>query len=209
MILGIVGRSGSGKSTMAGYLVRTKRYTAINLADPLKRFCKEIYGFTDNQLWGPSADRNAPDQRFPREDGSFLTPREALQTLGTEWGRACYEDTWVDYCMNASFKILGGQLYDSISGFNSPWIDKIMKKHSEGVVIGDVRFKNEVSKLRESGAKIIKLNSPWAPTLTAGVEGHASEKFDIPDDLVDHVIEVPKGLPAFYAEIDVLLERLK
>lgn len=209
MILGIIGRSGSGKSTMADYLTRNKGYSTINLADPLKRFAKEVYGFTDVQLWGPSSARNAPDTRYPRQDGTFLTPREALQKLGTEWGRSCYEDTWVDYCMTASSKILAGEAYDPTTGFSSNWYDRIMRSHVHGVVIGDVRFKNEVSRLRECGAVVVKLESSWAPALSAGVEGHASEKFDIPDEEIDHVITVPKGLPSFYSEIDRFLGRTR
>ncbi len=77
MIVGIVGRSidptgamcslGAGKDTVADTLVSAHRFQKIGMADPLKRFCQEVYGFTYEQLWGPSEFRNKPDERYPRE----------------------------------------------------------------------------------------------------------------------------------------------
>lgn len=208
VILGIIGRSGSGKSTMADYLIRQRRMVSIAQADPLKRFAQEVYGFTNTQLWGPSEARNAPDERYPRPDGTFLTPREALQLLGTEWGRRCYEDTWVDYCMADCSRILNGEAYEPWCRFNTKWHKRIFRKRPSGIVITDIRFANEVNRVREGGAIVIKLESSWAPVLEAGVKDHASEKFDIPDSSVDHVLEVPKGLPAFYSAVDGLLQKI-
>lgn len=208
MIIGILGRAGSGKTTMADYLARNKKYVVVNLADPLKRIAKEVYGFSDMQLWGASEHRNSPDKRYPRADGTFLTPREALQRLGTEWGRTCYEDTWVEYAMRTASRVLHGEAYDPVEEFSSTWWNKVFKKKCSGVAIPDVRFQNEVDSVKEGGGVIVKLESDWAPQLSAGVEGHASEKLDIRPETIDHILNVPKGLPNFYREIDSLLLRL-
>ena len=68
-VIGLAGKAGSGKSTVARHLVKQYGYVEIALADAVKRIAKQLYGFTDEQLWGPSEARNAPDLRYPREHG--------------------------------------------------------------------------------------------------------------------------------------------
>lgn len=63
-IVGITGQAGSGKDTVADRFVEEHGYVKIALADPLKRLGREVFGFTDTQLWGPSEHRNAHDKRY-------------------------------------------------------------------------------------------------------------------------------------------------
>lgn len=46
----------------------------------------------------------------------YVTPRLALQTLGTEWGRALYENIWVDLLIrntrNGKFIVTDGRFYN-------------------------------------------------------------------------------------------------
>ena len=68
------------------------------------------------------------------------SPRHALQTLGTEWGRNLIgPNLWVDLC-----------------------IRKIKKSVQEGglVVVDDMRFPNEYHALREYGAYMVKVVRP-------------------------------------------------
>lgn len=207
MILGISGRSGSGKSTMADYLVKNKGFVSISLSDPLKRFCQEVYGFSEAQLWGRSENRSCPDKRYQRKDGTFLSAREALQRLGTEWGRTCYENTWVDLCISSAQRVLQGDHYDPVRGFNHTLWESIFKEKVKGVVIPDIRYDNEADRIKDSGGVIVRLSAQWSSAIADGVEGHDSEN-GINSGLVDHVLEVPKGLQNFYREIDSLMPRL-
>ncbi len=90
MIIGITGRANAGKDTIADVLVRKHDFVKIGLADPIKRACKVWFDWSDETLWGPSANRNIIDPRYGK------TPREALQKLGTEFARAYYPNVWVD-----------------------------------------------------------------------------------------------------------------
>lgn len=56
-IIMLVGSAGVGKDTIANQMV-VYGGAAIAQADPLKRFASKIFGFTDEQLWGPSELRN-------------------------------------------------------------------------------------------------------------------------------------------------------
>lgn len=97
LVIGIAGRAGSGKDTVADMLREHHGFTVVGFADPLKRFMMDTFGFSERQLWGPSQNRNEPDHRWLKPDGTYLTPREALQTLATEWGRKLAPDFLVRY----------------------------------------------------------------------------------------------------------------
>jgi len=172
MIIGITGRAGSGKDTVADILVQKHGFVKIAFADPMKRFCKEVFAFTDEQLWGPSSTRNKPDLRYPKGDGSCLIPRHALQQLGTEWGRACYPDVWVDYALRVANRLLN---YPTRGYDPATWPDWTGKyPPTSGVVISDVRFPNEMRRLRASGAHIIKTTYDSGQNVSSN---HESERY--------------------------------
>lgn len=202
--LGIHGAAGSGKDTVADYIIKTFGGEKIALADPMKHFCRTILGFNEVQLWGPSANRNKPD---PRYDGPLraasghiarvkltehaphwllevlphftneqrikaatdltawledvlsqrdITPRYALQTLGTEWGRAQDQDIWLKYAdLDAQRRELSGY-----------------------AIIPDCRFLNEGAFLHAKGAPLLELVRPGVEgddAMAAGVAAHPSE----------------------------------
>jgi hypothetical protein len=129
VIIGISGKAGVGKDTATDLLVERFGFVKVALADPLKRICKEVFAFTDEQLWGSSEKRNAPDERYLNE----LTPRLALQKLGTEWGRECYENVWIDHALRAARDIKAGWGYDPKQG-----VITVAGIRGGGVVIPDV-----------------------------------------------------------------------
>jgi len=88
-IVGVTGQAGSGKDTVADHLVNNHGYVKIALADPIKRFGREVFGFTDTQLWGPSEHRNAHDKRYDyfcevRPGGTRFTPSTKLSQVSGE-----------------------------------------------------------------------------------------------------------------------------
>ena len=59
-LIGLAGRAGSGKDTVAALLKDVYGCMPIALADALKRFCVDVFGISPPLLWGPSEDRNKP-----------------------------------------------------------------------------------------------------------------------------------------------------
>jgi hypothetical protein len=188
LIIGVSGVAGSGKSTVADILTDL-RFVTISLADPIKRLVRDLYAFTDEQLWGPSACRNEPDKRYPRADGTFLTPREALQRFGTEAGRACYDNTWVDRCLLNAQLVLSGQFaYAQALGvhdYRGPGRPEV-----RGVAIPDVRFMNEIAAIHAAGGVVIRIVRPGAGLEgAAGAHGSETEQASIPDSEFDYVLD--------------------
>lgn len=231
-----VGTAGAGKDTLADLLVSHASFTKVALADPLKRVVRDLYRFTDMQLWGPSHMRNEPDTRYPREhtwkvaslvermrstesfscaccgqkvgksyDGHpdagaatqcYLTPRYALQILGTEGARHCYVDTWVNYATNIASDLLkvdslgrAKWMYDVKQGLRAPFEEGDPTKNA-GVAIPDVRFRNEVDGLRARGTTLIRVKR-HAKGLANAAGMHPSEResTEIPDSAFDVVFE--------------------
>jgi hypothetical protein len=226
MLIGISGFAGSGKDATADFMVKDLGFTKVALADPLKRIARDVYAFTDEQLWGPSQARNAPDLRYPRPcklcGGSgdryvsnddpiepclschgarvtYLTPREALQKLGTEWGRECYPNTWVDLCIRTAGVLLHfpDARYEQKKGLyrvvdpkeELHSADLIYRDRVKGVAVPDVRFKNEIKAIRGAGGKVIRIVRPGAGLDGAGsLHVSETEQAGIPDSEFDFVI---------------------
>ncbi len=167
MIIGLSGVAGSGKDTVGGFLVRDCCFESMAFADPMKRFCKEMFGWGDDRLYGSSSQRNAPD-----EIHGGLTARRALQTLGI-WGRDCYQDVWVDYTIRKAR-------------------ERLAYFRSDGVVITDVRFKNERDAIWKAGGRVWRIVRPGAG-LVGAAGAHVSET-ELTDDMpYDRVINNNDG----------------
>jgi len=213
MIIGISGLAGSGKDTCADFLVRDHGFVKVALADPIKRMTAEAFGFSYEQLWGASSERNKPDERYPRSHGPiykdgrcaccghslvgaferemqcYLTPRFALQRLGTEWGRGCYDNVWVEYAVRVAEVLSDGRHYYDPS-HRCNMLYEVNHSTPSSVVIPDVRFKNEIDGLRAHGAKLIRVVRPSAGLAgAAGQHTSETEQASIPDSVFDTVIQ--------------------
>jgi hypothetical protein len=59
-VVAISGQAGSGKDVVSRMIAEQTNGTIIALADPLKQTVQDIYGFSNDQLWGDSAQRSIP-----------------------------------------------------------------------------------------------------------------------------------------------------
>lgn len=129
-VIGLFGQSGSGKDTAAEVL-SAKGYATMAFATPMKIFCKDVFGFTDEQLYGASEERNVADPRWG------FSPRTALIELGTTFMHRLDDAAWVKYALR-----------------------KIASLPFGDYVITDVRFQTEIDHLRQFGANVVKITRP-------------------------------------------------
>ncbi len=81
-VIGLLARAGHGKTTVANYLRDEYGVEIVSLASPLKKIAKVVFDFSDDQLYGTQAQKEAIDPRYG------FSARIALQKLGTEGIRA-------------------------------------------------------------------------------------------------------------------------
>ena len=139
MIIAISGLIGSGKDTVADYLVNLHEYRRESFAGNLKDSMSAIFGWDREMLEGRSkSSREWREQVDPwwaeRLNMPELTPRWILQYVGTDVIRANFHnDMWIASLENK------------------------LRKSEDDIVISDVRFKNEVTMLRNLGAICIEV----------------------------------------------------
>lgn len=141
-LVALTGAAGSGKSTATKFLVERHGYTLVKFAGPLKDMLRAA-GLSEGNIEGESKES-------PLALLGGKTPRRAMQTLGTEWGRNCMgEDFWINIWRSR---------VEAIVAFTGR------------VVVDDCRFPNEAAAIRQLGGMIIKLEG------RGGIAGaHASE----------------------------------
>lgn len=128
MIIGFAGAQRSGKSTISDWLVKHHKYKRLPLAGPLKSMLMDM-GLEYDHVYGDKKEE-------PLDLLCGKTPRWAMQSLGTEWGRNCIgEDIWINAWANSAAK-------------------------HKLVVCDDVRFPNEVARIKELGGVVIRIRRP-------------------------------------------------
>jgi hypothetical protein len=78
-LIALTGYAGSGKSTLADILACEHGFTVVKFAGPLKAMLRAL-GLDEREIEGDLKEQ-------PCQLLAGHTPRRAMQTLGTEWGR--------------------------------------------------------------------------------------------------------------------------
>lgn len=147
-VIAFSGLAGSGKSTAANHLVTARGFARVRFAGPLKAMMAAL-GLTHAQIDGDKKES-------PCELLGGKTPRHAMQTLGTEWGRDLIaSDLWIRAWQAA--------------------VDRLPA--DQPVVVDDCRFPNEAEAVRAAGGVIVRIIRPGAGSAAAG---HASEGQALP-----------------------------
>jgi hypothetical protein len=135
MIIGLVGWIGSGKGTVADYLVSSHGFVKESFANSVKDSVSAVFGWDRQMLEGDTiqsrAWREQPDAFWSKKLNREFSPRLALQLMGTEAGRDVFHlDLWI-------FTFLRRMQED------------------KNYVLADVRFPNEIKHIKEAGGKIV------------------------------------------------------
>jgi hypothetical protein len=150
MLIGLCGAAGAGKNSVAEFLTDSDGCTFMQMAfaDPLYRCISTITGLPVARL----KDRAVKEAVIPRLGKS---PRQMLQTLGTEWGR--------------------GMVHDEI------WIRIAMEQASQHLTVGrcvvitDVRFDNEAQAIVNAGGEVWRVVRNGWTCLSGDAASHLSE----------------------------------
>lgn len=183
LVIGLTGLAGSGKDTVADHLVARHGFARHALADPIKNMLEALLidaGIDPVCLYA----RQLKEQPLGRLG---VSPRQMMQTLGTEWGRELQPDFWL--------RIAELQLGMHDMPRSTPVSDRI--------VITDVRFHNEAHWVREHGGFMLRVSRP-APE----VRSHHSERG------INNIVvwrEVPNlgSLDELHDQLDVTMRHIQ
>ena len=136
LVLGLVGATGSGKTTIARALVRQYGFENVHMGRPLKDMLRAL-GLSEEAVAGTPADRAAPQ---PILDGK--SARFALSTLGTNWGRNMISaDIWAN-AVRAKIQ------------------ERALASDAPPIVIDDLRFPSDWQVVSSFGGLIITIRRP-------------------------------------------------
>ena len=158
MIIGICGFIGSGKDTVADYLVNFHEFRRESFAATLKDAVAAVFGWDRVLLEGRTKEarewRESVDTWWAeRLAMPTLTPRWVLQYWGTEvCRRAFHDDIWIASLENK------------------------IRNSKDNVVISDCRFPNEIQSIKNAGGQIVWVQRgelpDWYDTAISANAGH-------------------------------------
>jgi hypothetical protein len=137
MIIGVCGFIGSGKDTIADYLVNYHGFKRDSFASTLKDAVAAVFAWDRELLEGRTKSaREWREQVDPWWSARLgipdLTPRWVLQQWGTEvCRRAFHNDIWIASLENK------------------------LRNTQDNVIISDCRFPNEIASIKNAGGKVI------------------------------------------------------
>lgn len=139
MIIGICGFIGSGKDTVADYLVNFYEFQRESFANSLKDAVAQVFGWDRTMLEGRTKQaREWREQVDPwwaaRLNMPELTPRWVLQYWGTEvCRRGFHDDIWIAALENK------------------------LRHSKDNIVISDCRFPNEIQSIKSAGGMVVRV----------------------------------------------------
>jgi hypothetical protein len=207
VILGVCGLIGSGKDTIADYLVNFHEFKRDSFANSLKDAISAVFGWDRVMLEGRTKQSREWREKVDpwwsnRLNMPNLTPRWVLQYWGTEVCRKGFnDDIWIASLENK------------------------LQNTTDNVVISDCRFVNEVSAIKNAGGKVIWVKRgplpDWYDLALSANQGnenqkkqmmelgiHASEWSWIGTDF-DIVIDNNQGIEELYKFLKLLVENEK
>ena len=139
MIIGVCGFIGSGKDTVADYLVNLHHFRRESFANTLKDAVSAVFGWDRTMLEGRTKQsrewREQVDSWWAQRLGiPHLTPRFILQNWGTEVCRKNFhDDIWIASLENK------------------------LRNSRDDVVISDCRFPNEIRAIKAAGGLVVRV----------------------------------------------------
>ena len=146
MIIGVCGFIGSGKDTIADYLVNVHGFRRESFANTLKDAVSAVFGWDRTLLEGRTKEarewREQVDPWWAERLGMpELTPRWILQYWGTDVCRKSFhDDIWIASLENK------------------------LRNSKDNIVISDCRFPNEIRAIKNAGGRVIRVVRGPEPT---------------------------------------------
>jgi hypothetical protein len=197
-LIGITGKAGSGKDTIAKYIQRNFEDTYIeHFADPLKEAASKAFGIP-TYAFSSSEFKGLSDPYWK------VSPRQIAQFFGTEMFRETIYRLLPQIGMDFWVYRMKGKLEGSLI-----LEDEGTYSDGETVLIPDVRFQNEVDFILSNNGVIITVTRSGYEG-NVGISNHPSEAGDfvIPSEK-HYLIQNDGDYGQLYASIERILPAMK
>lgn len=177
MRIGFCGITGAGKSEAARHLIERHNFQRGKFAGALKAMLRALLAYrgVDSAMIERMVEGDFKESPTAALNGR--SPRQAMETLGTEWGRQLvHRDIWINTEMDAKASI-------------------------PCVVFDDVRYENEAEAIRNAGGALIRIIRPGQESKATA--GHTSAEYR---GHVDYLIVNDVPLADFLSRVDVAIQ---
>jgi hypothetical protein len=143
--IGLIGKARSGKDSAALHLVRTRHYTRLAFADPLKEMALSINPY------------------IPTGYGVTVRLSALIADVGWEYAKDTYPE------VRRILQHTGQSIRDQDEDY---WVNVMRRKLSNAeawnlpVVVTDVRYANEADMLRSRGFRLVRIVRPTGTAMT-------------------------------------------
>ena len=187
-LIGILGKKKTGKDTTGKYLIEKYNFKRYAFADPIKKITEILFDFSEEQLNGDKR-KDAVDFRW------YITPREAFQKIGTEFGQDMIYNLFPRLKQRLGNEIIWVKLFKQ-------WYEK---NNKSDIVITDVRFPHEIEAIKSLGGIIVKVDRNNVP-----FDNHISEQYieNISEENIYSKLDNNYKKEDLYSQIDTLINLL-
>ncbi len=193
MLLGLTGKAGSGKDTVAEYLVAEYGFKRYAFADAVRDIAYAI-----NPIIMTNWQSSMTDERPKLRE---LRLRDYVDMNGWDWSKRNIPE------IRRLLQVVGTEAGRDLLGENV-WVDIVERKWLEDgqpdAVITDMRFPNEVDFIYSQHGHTVWVHRPENPD--AIVTRHASEAYDFS---CDWTLVNDSTIPVLHNRVELLIDELR
>lgn len=229
IVVALTGKKGSGKSTMARYLVEKYNFTRIPLAKKLKEIVRDEFGIIHSKDYDDYYIETMPKPEYLHSHEimerllKYVSDDVNINEFYYELKKAAiYLSNHIAMFINnidnvevrdkharRIYQLIGTEFFRSID--DNFWINEVIKfidsTNYERYIIDDLRFPNEYESLKKHYGNFTLISIESIDTIDQ-IDDHLSEQyFDTLKDLADIEIMNYKN-ETFYSDIDSIVNTL-
>jgi hypothetical protein len=143
MIIGLRGLRGSGRSTVAAYLMKQHEFERRAFADPLKKSIAATLNMPYHEI-----------DRYKGDPDAWVSVMKRMESDGPEIQYAIPFEKFIGQYAEKLKEVLGKDI----------WVDQVLPADGfyagKKIVIPDIHFDNEVKRIHELGGFVVKVMLP-------------------------------------------------